>query len=280
MLARDTVQARMASEEGCSLMELCYQTIQAYDFWHLHQHHNCILQVGGSDQWGNIVAGMDLIRRKSASTAYGLTVPLVTSASGDKLGKSSGNAIWLDPTLTPSFEFYQYFLNLDDDTAARLLPQLSLDPIDQIEELVEEHVNSLGDRLAQRALAEQVTRTVHGVDALNAAVRATKAFFGGSSDELEVADVQAAAACGAMPRKQLEAGSVLGSTVLSLLSQAGVTSSNAEGKRLIKSGGLYLNNVRVIDAAHKISDGDLLDGSLCVLRTGKKKFFLLHITSD
>merc|ERR1712166_1717171 len=166
MLSRGTVQDRMAAEEGCSLMELCYQTVQAYDFWHLHQSQNCVLQVGGSDQWGNIIAGVDLIRRKSSATAYGLTVPLVTTDSGEKLGKSSGNAVWLDHSLTPSFELYQYFYNLDDHTAARLLLQLSQDPIELLEELVHQHQASLGQRLAQRVLAEQVTTMVHGAKAL------------------------------------------------------------------------------------------------------------------
>lgn len=278
MLSRGTVQDRMAAEEGCSLMELCYQTVQAYDFWHLHQSQNCVLQVGGSDQWGNIVAGIDLIRRKSSGTAFGLTVPLVTTATGEKLGKSSGNAVWLDSRLSPPYEIFQYFYNLDDTTAEELMPKLVEDPMDQIEQLLDSHRANPGARLAQTALANSVTRMVHGEAALQTAHQATSAFF--NSDTLTAEQCGAAAASGAVPSMVAPSSLVLGSTLLKLAVSSGLVSSNAEAKRLIKSGGMYLNNSRITDVSQIVSEGDLLGGSFCVLRSGKKNNFILQVEDN
>jgi len=164
MLARDSVKSRLNSEEGCSFTELAYQTLQAYDFLHLHREHGCILQLGGSDQWGNITAGIDLIRRHEGGQAWGVTMPLLTTASGEKLGKSAGNAVWLDPKLTSAYHLYQYLLNLGDGEASTLLMRLG--PVDkdfrEIEEIIDEHATDPALRLAQKSLAAWVTEMVHG----------------------------------------------------------------------------------------------------------------------
>ena len=266
MLAKEAVAARLNSEAGISYTEFSYQILQANDFRELYRRHGVTLQTGGSDQWGNLTAGIDLVRRTEGATAHALATPLVTRADGTKFGKSEGGAVWLDPALTSPYAFFQFWLNADDADARAWLPLYSERPAEEVAALVAESIDRPAGRAAQRALAEELTLLVHGADELRQAEAAGRALFG--REELSSLGAET---LGAALR---EAGSttVEGETptVAVLLQRTGLVGSLSEARRTVKEGGAYLNNQRVTDAESVPGDGDWLPGDWLVLRRGKR----------
>ncbi|MCK2216641.1 tyrosine--tRNA ligase [Actinomadura sp. ATCC 31491] len=265
MLARESVSARLAGE-GLSYTEFSYQILQANDYLELHRRHGCALQIGGSDQWGNITAGVDLIRRVEGAHVHALTGKLITKADGTKFGKTAGGAVWLDPALTSPYAFYQYWLNADDRDVVRFLKVFTFRTREEIEELEKAVADRPFAREAQRALAEDLTRLVHGEDELAAVLAASKALFGqGSLTELSASTLEGALA--EVPKAQVGA---LGASFVDLLADSGLVESKSAARRAVKEGGAYLNNVKITDEAYVPSAEDLLQGRFLVLRRGKK----------
>ncbi|MDQ2940711.1 MAG: tyrosine--tRNA ligase [Chloroflexota bacterium] len=275
MLAKESVAARLA-DEGISYTEFSYQVMQALDYLELFRRHGCMLQTGGSDQWGNLTAGVDLIRRAEGASVHALATPLLTRSDGSKYGKSEGQTIWLDPTLTSPYAFYQYFLNVEDSEVGGLLRTFSFSSHEEIEALeaqVREHPES---RNAQRALAEELTTLVHGAEECRRAVAASAALFGGAElMELEEATVSAAVA--ELPRAAVPAGGPLPS-LLDLLVATGLAESRSDARRVIGEGGAYVNNRKVTDPAAAPTQADLIHGRWLVLRRGKRRLAVAEVT--
>jgi tyrosyl-tRNA synthetase len=266
MLAKEAVSARLNSEAGISYTEFSYQILQANDFLELHRRHGVTLQTGGSDQWGNLTAGIDLVRRVEGAGVHALATPLVTKSDGTKFGKSEGGAVWLDPSLTSPYAFFQFWLNADDADARAWLPLYSERPAEEIDALIEESLERPAARTAQRALAEELTQLVHGPEQLRQAEAAGRALFG-RDDLSALAEETLGAALE-------EAGSVTVDrevpTVAALLQLTGLASSLSEARRTVKEGGAYLNNERVVDAEDVPGEDDWLAGGWLVLRRGKR----------
>ncbi|WP_432959173.1 tyrosine--tRNA ligase [Micromonospora haikouensis] len=265
MLAREVVKARL--ETGISFTEFSYQLLQSHDFYELHRRHGCQLQFGGSDQWGNITAGVDYVRRRGAGPVQAFVTPLVTKADGTKFGKTEGGAVWLDPQLTSPYAFYQFWLNADDRDVVRYLRYFSFRSRDEIEQLEKETAERPAARLAQRALAEELTTLVHGEREMAQAVAASQALFGrGSLDDLTPETLRAALT---------EAGLVHVDElpdVAGLLRESGLVPSAKEARRVIAEGGAYVNNTRITEVDARPTPADLLHGRYLVLRRGKKSF--------
>jgi len=277
MLAKESVRARLESETGMSFCEFSYQILQAYDFLHLYDSYGCSIQVGGSDQWGNITAGIDLIRKLRGKEVFGITLPLICDSAGRKFGKSEGNAVYLDASKTSYYDFYQFFMRVEDADVGHLLRVYTFLPMEEINCLEEETRRNPELRLAQKRLAREMTRMVHGESALATAEKASEVLFGADmgglcADELMqiFADV---------PSVTLPRAKVYGMKVYEVAAMAGVCSSRGEARRLIQNNGLYLNNKKVSGIEVTITDQDILDGKLIVFRTGKRNFFLLKVTS-
>ncbi|MER7459343.1 tyrosine--tRNA ligase [Micromonospora sp. NPDC126480] len=265
MLAREVVKARLDS--GISFTEFSYQLLQANDFFELHRRHGCQLQFGGSDQWGNITAGVDYIRRRGAGPVEAFTTPLVTKSDGTKFGKTEGGAIWLDPEMTSPYAFYQFWVNVDDRDVSRYLRYFSFRSREELEALEKETAERPAARAAQRALAEELTTLVHGEREMAQVVAASQALFGrGALEELTPATLRAALT---------EAGLVHVDElpdVVGLLKESGLVPSNKEARRVIAEGGAYVNNNRVTSADAVVTPEDLLHGRYLVLRRGKRAF--------
>ncbi|GAA2718568.1 tyrosine--tRNA ligase [Micromonospora olivasterospora] len=265
MLAREVVKARL--ESGISFTEFSYQLLQANDFYELHRRHGCQLQFGGSDQWGNITAGVDFVRRRGAGPVQAFVTPLVTKADGTKFGKTEGGAVWLDPELTSPYAFYQFWLNADDRDVTRYLRYFSFRSREEIEDLEKETAERPQARLAQRALAEELTSLVHGEREMAQAVVASQALFGrGSLDDLAPETLRAALTeAGLVHVAQLP-------DVAGLLKESGLVPSTKEARRVIAEGGAYVNNRRIAEVDATVGPEDLLHGRYLVLRRGKKSF--------
>ncbi|SCG69471.1 tyrosyl-tRNA synthetase [Micromonospora humi] len=265
MLAREVVKARL--ESGISYTEFSYQLLQANDFFELHRRHGCQLQYGGSDQWGNITAGVDYVRRRGAGPVQAFTTPLVTKSDGTKFGKSETGAVWLDPEMTSPYAFYQFWLNADDRDVTRYLRYFSFRSREELEELEKATAERPQARTAQRALAEELTALVHGERETAQAVAASQALFGrGALDDLAPETLRAALT---------EAGLVrVGELpdVAGLLKESGLVPSMKEARRVIAEGGAYVNNTRVTEVDATVSAVDLLHGRYLVLRRGKRSF--------
>lgn len=275
MLAKDSVQSRIESEEGISFTEFTYQILQAYDFLHLHQEHKCNLQVGGSDQWGNISAGITLVRKHAAGDVCGLTFPLIESAPGQKFGKSEGRNVWLDPQKTSPYEFYQFWIQTTDEMVIPYLgyfTNLSPAEIDHYKEIVS---TSPEDRQAQKKLAYEVTRLVHGDEEVEKSIKASEVLFGGSPEGLgdqDLMNIFANVPSRTYPREVLKEGSL---PLVQVLCETDLCKSRGQARNLIKQGGVYLNNARVDDDALILSGKDLASESMLILRAGKRKYGLL-----
>jgi tyrosyl-tRNA synthetase len=265
MLAREVVRARL--ESGISYTEFSYQLLQAHDYFELHRRHGCQLQFGGSDQWGNITAGVDYIRRRGAGPVHAFVTPLVTKSDGRKFGKSESGAVWLDPTMTSPYAFYQFWINADDRDVGQYLRYFSFRSHAEIEELDRATAERPAARLAQRALAEELTTLVHGAEEARQAVAASQALFGrGSLDELAPQTLLAALTeAGLVRLAELP-------SVAELLKEAGLVSSLNEARRAISEGGAYVNNERVSDVDATVAPQALLHGRFLVLRRGKRTF--------
>ena len=277
MLAKDSVQKRLNAEtNSMTFTEFTYQILQGYDFYHLYKKYGCSLQVGGADQWGNITAGTDLIRRlEPDAEVNGLTIPLVCDANGQKFGKSAGNAIFLNADKTSVYAFYQFFLRTLDADAIRYLRIFTFLDDARIAELAAAQRERPEAREPQRVLAEELTRAVHGEDGLRAAQRASAVLFGGSLDGLSAADLEAIAAD--IPSATLPRGQVLGQPLVDIAVAAGFLKSKSEARRLIQGGGLSLNNVKATDPAATVSPDAPVEGKAILLRQGKKNYFLLRL---
>jgi tyrosyl-tRNA synthetase len=263
MLAREVVRARL--ETGMSFTEFSYQLLQSNDFFELHRRHGCALQFGGSDQWGNITAGVDYIRRRGAGPVHAFTTPLVTKADGTKFGKTEGGAVWLDPEMTSPYAFYQFWVNTDDRDVIGYLKYFSFRSHEELVELEKAAAERPAAREAQRALASELTTLVHGAEQCAQAEAASRALFGrGALDELSAATLRAALA---------EAGTATVSAlgpVATLLKESGLVASMNEARRTIAEGGAYVNNERVTDAEAVVEPGQLLHGRYLVLRRGRR----------
>ena len=279
MMARESVRKRLEQrEQGLSFTEFSYQLLQAYDFAHLYAAEGCRLQGGGTDQWGNITAGIDLTRRLHGAQTYGLVWPLLLTADGAKFGKSAGNAVWLDPDMTSAYAYYQWWLNADDRDVVRFLRLFTYLDLDEIDELVRAHEADPSAREAHRVLAREATRIVHGDDGVAAAERATAVLFGGEPfadiDDRVLADAFAEAPTLELDRSDLQAGVGL----LALLTQGGLTRSNGEARKLVEQGAVRLNNARVTDPGRTLGPDDLASRTTLVLRVGRKRHLLARFT--
>jgi tyrosyl-tRNA synthetase len=278
LMAKESVKRRLQDEDsGLSYTEFSYALLQSYDFLELYRREGCTVQMGGSDQWGNITAGIDLVRRVEGGKAFGVVFPLVTNASGAKFGKSEAGNVWLDPELTSPFRFYQYWINVDDTDAIRYLKFFTLLDAAAIADLTAAVEAEPHKRAAQRALAEAVTRRLHGETGLSAAEQATKALFSGDIQGLgadEIADVFAD-----VPSSEIGAEALSGDTtsVIDLLLSTGLASSRGDARRSIEGGGVYVNNVRVTDVGTTVSMDDTIDGRFLLLRKGKKSYHLVAV---
>jgi tyrosyl-tRNA synthetase len=275
MIARESVKRRLTErEQGISFTEFSYQLLQAYDFAHLYDTEGCRLQIGGSDQWGNITAGIDLARRLHGGEVFGLVTPLVERSDGKKFSKSTGTAVWLDPAETSPYSYYQWFMNVPDDDVVRFLKLYTFLPLDEVAELERSLVDDPAARIAHRALAAEATRIIHGDDGVAEAERATAILFG---DEpfAELDDRTLDDAFGAAPSVALGRDLLIGGlAVVDLLVEVGAASSKGEARRLLTQGAVRINNRRIGDIEAMLGSGDTIGTATLVVRVGKKRYFL------
>ncbi len=279
MLAKDSVRARMeASEEGMSYTEFSYQLLQGYDFYRLYKQQDCVVQLGGSDQWGNITAGIDLIRKidGEGGNAFGVTMPLITTSTGQKFGKSEGNAVWLTADRTSVFDFYQFWLRSEDADVSRYLRYFTFLPLSEIETLIEQHNTTPEKRLAQKRLALEMTRLVHGVEAAQKAAGASESLYGGTVEQYDDAAIEAMATqvpVSSIERSKLDEGW----PILDAAVESGLAKSKGEARRLVQQGGLYVNNKPMNDPFAKLTAEHLATPTAIVLRSGKKNYRLVRV---
>jgi tyrosyl-tRNA synthetase len=274
MLAKDSVKSRLERDGGLSYTEFSYMLLQAWDFVHLSDSLDCRVQIGGSDQWGNITAGIELGRRLRGRELHGITCPLLTKADGTKMGKTAAGAIWLDPRRTSPYRFYQYWINLDDADAGRSLERLTELPLDEVRGLDALRSSNPAARDTQKRLAEELTRLVHGEQGLAAARQATAIFFGaeiGGLDDSMLAEIFADVPSREFPRAVLEGE---GLPLVEALEATGLAGTRSQARRTIEQGGAYVNNRRIADTAHRLTVPDLAGTSTLVLRSGKKSYAL------
>jgi tyrosyl-tRNA synthetase len=273
MLAKESVRSRLEDREhGISYTEFSYMLLQAFDFLHLFDKHACRIQGGGSDQWGNITAGIELIRKKTGGQAFGITFPLLTTSSGEKFGKSAGNAIWLDANKTSPYQFYQYWINTDDRDVERFLKLFTFLGLDQVAEIME-HPHE--QRVAQKLLAAEVTRLVHGDEALAQAEKASEVLFGGEVAGLTDKDL--AEIFTDVPSFEIDLATPV--KITDALVRAGAAKSKGEATRLLAGGGVYLNNRRVEAADAQIRREDRASETMLILRVGKKSYYLGRVST-
>ncbi|KAJ2000798.1 tyrosyl-tRNA synthetase [Coemansia thaxteri] len=304
MMARDSVKSRLQSVQGISFTEFSYQLLQAYDFWYLYHHHGCRVQLGGSDQWGNITAGTDLIHRmplehsqsvagannaekagasrEANDKAFGITIPLLTTASGEKFGKSAGNAIWLDERKTSAFDIYQFFVKTADADVERFLKLFTLLPLPHISQVLTAHKKAPEQFSAQKLLAAEVTELIHGVAGLQRALCATEVLFGGSLSSIKSFSAQDFAEAFALDQRMVSvpAAAVEGKSISDIAVLIGSCKSKSEAARLVNGGGLYWNNRPVADSrwVPLASRGDFVgQGTIGIMRTGKTNYRLLRL---
>ncbi|KIL66226.1 hypothetical protein M378DRAFT_23477 [Amanita muscaria Koide BX008] len=283
MISRDSVKARLNSQQGISFTEFTYQLLQAYDFCHLYKNHSCSIQIGGSDQWGNIVAGLELIGRleghsvaEQDTPAFGITTPLLTTATGEKFGKSAGNAVWLNSNLTSVFDLYQYFIKVADEDVEKYLKLFTLLPLPDIHDIIATHDTQPEKRIAQRRLAAEVVELIHTREGLQHAETMTKLLFDFDYSNLRAHDVIKALSND--PRLiSIDELEILQTPLPKLVAKYGLVASNSAAKTLVNARGLYLNNSTVLDANFTIGRQNLIDGRLAILRAGKDKVLVLAV---
>ncbi|UUY69184.1 tyrosine--tRNA ligase [Staphylococcus warneri] len=270
MLGKDSIQTRL--EHGISYTEFTYTILQAIDFGHLNRELNCKIQVGGSDQWGNITSGIELMRRMYGQTeAYGLTIPLVTKSDGKKFGKSESGAVWLDADKTSPYEFYQFWINQSDEDVIKFLKYftfLSKEEINQLEQSKEEAPHK---REAQKALAENVTRFIHGEDALNDAIRISQALFSGDLKSLSAKELKEGFKD--VPQVELSKNT---NNIIDALIETGIGSSKRQAREDVNNGAIYINGERQQDVNYELTDEDKIEGAFTIIRRGKKKYFMVN----
>ena len=282
MMAKDSVKNRLTGEsaDGMSFTEFTYQLVQGYDFLHLYQNNTCTLQMGGSDQWGNITTGTEMIRRKVGGKGYALTCPLITKSDGSKFGKSEGGNVWLDPNRTSPYKFYQYWLNTSDEDAEKYIKIFTFLGKEEIEELVSLHQEAKHQRALQKKLAEEVTITVHGKDALEKAIKASNILFGKSTDsdlkELDEAtflDVFEGVPQGDIDKNEIDTGLDM---IGALADKTGFLKSNGEARRALKENSISVNKIKVSESFIITSDS-LISKKYVLLQRGKKNYFIIRV---
>jgi tyrosyl-tRNA synthetase len=276
MVAKESVRARMEDREvGISYTEFSYMLLQAFDFMVLNRDHNCELQIGGSDQWGNITAGIELTRKKLGNHVFGLTLPLITNADGSKFGKTVAGAIWLDPKRTSVYKFYQFWINTDDRDVIRYLKYFTFLSKAEIESLEKQHVENPGARVAHKALAKAATDLIHGDNATQEAIRASEILFGGNLNG--IAESTFNEIVGEVPTKEIEKSKLDGAGIplVDLVIHAGLCPSKGQARKDIEGGGVNINNVREASAARAVTSTDLLFGKHVLLRKGKKNYVVV-----
>lgn len=273
MLSKDIVARRLASDEGISYTEFSYQILQANDFLELHRRYGATLETGGNDQWGNMIGGVDLIRKVDGASTHVLTTPIITKSDGTKFGKSEGGAIWLDPQMMSPYDFYQFWLRVEDADVVKFLKIFTFLDRNTIDELETELAERPHARVAQKTLAAEVTRLVHGEDELRRVLAATEALWGGG-DLHEIDEVTLSSATADLPRTQLGLGSA---TIVDALVASGLEKGRAAARRTVASGGAYLNNVKVEDEDAPITSADLLAGSRVLIRKGRRNLAIVEL---
>lgn len=269
MMSKESVKKRI--ETGISYTEFAYQIMQGYDFYELNDKHNVTLQIGGSDQWGNMTAGTELLRRKADKTGHVMTVPLITDSTGKKFGKSEGNAVWLDADKTSPYEMYQFWLNVMDDDAVRFLKIFTFLSLDEIAEIEEKFDAERHERLAQKILAKEVVTLVHGEEAYHQALNITEQLFAGNIKNLSAKELKQGLSN--VPNYAVHATD--DRNIVELLVASGVVNSKRQAREDVQNGAIYVNGERVQDLDYNLSDSDKIDGELTVIRRGKKKYFVL-----
>ena len=269
MMSKESVKKRI--ETGISYTEFAYQIMQGYDFYVLNQEYNVTLQIGGSDQWGNMTAGTELMRRKADKTGHVMTVPLITDATGKKFGKSEGNAVWLNADKTSPYEMYQFWMNEMDADAVRFLKIFTFLSLDEIEEIRKQFEAAPHERLAQKILAREVVTLVHGEEAYKEALNITEQLFAGNIKNLSVKELKQGLR--GVPNYQVQAEDNL--NIVELLVTAGVVNSKRQAREDVQNGAIYVNGERIQDLDYVLSDSDKLENELTVIRRGKKKYFVL-----
>lgn len=269
MMSKESVKKRI--ETGISYTEFAYQIMQGYDFFELNRQYGVTLQIGGSDQWGNMTAGTELLRRKADKTAHVITVPLITDATGKKFGKSEGNAVWLNADKTSPYEMYQFWMNVMDADAVRFLKIFTLLPLDEIEEIGKQFEAAPHERLAQKILAREVVTLVHGEKAYKEALNITEQLFAGNIKNLSVKELKQGLR--GVPNYQVKADDNL--NIVELLVTAGVVNSKRQAREDVQNGAIYVNGERIQSLDYTLTDADKLENELTVIRRGKKKYFVL-----
>ncbi|HFR3769831.1 TPA: tyrosine--tRNA ligase [Streptococcus suis] len=269
MMSKDSVKKRI--ETGISYTEFAYQIMQGYDFYELNDKHNVTLQIGGSDQWGNMTAGTELLRRKADKSGHVMTVPLITDSTGKKFGKSEGNAVWLDADKTSPYEMYQFWLNVMDDDAVRFLKIFTFLSLDEIAEIEEKFDAARHERLAQKILAKEVVTLVHGEKAYQQALNITEQLFAGNIKNLSAKELKQGLSN--VPNYAVQTEDNL--NIVELLVTSGIVNSKRQAREDVQNGAIYVNGERVQDLDYTLSDSDKIDGELTVIRRGKKKYSVL-----
>jgi tyrosyl-tRNA synthetase len=281
MMAKDSVKRRLEGDSGLSFTEFCYQLIQGYDFYYLWKHHNCLVQMGGSDQWGNIVTGTELIRRKDGGTAFAVTTNLIKKADGTKFGKTESGAVWLDAAKTSPYKFYQFWLNASDDDTKKWIRIFTLKSREEIESLEAEHDTAPHLRILQKALAEDITIRTHSVEALETAIKTSEFLFGNGSleffktlNETQVLEIFEGIPQFEISKSELEQG-IDAATLLA--EKSSVFASKGEAKKLIQGGGVSVNKEKVGDAQVVFNTQNLLNDRFIIVQKGKKNYYLLIV---
>jgi tyrosyl-tRNA synthetase len=280
MMAKDSVRSRLEREDGISYTEFSYMLLQAYDYHHLFTAQGCVLQTGGSDQWGNILAGVELIRRVEGARVHGLVYPLITRADGSKFGKTAdGDSVWLDPEQTSPYRFYQFWLNTDDGDVINYLKYFTWLDRATIADLENALFERPHERAAQRRLAQEVTGMIHGETAVAKAERASQVLFGGDLEGLDAADI--ADIFADVPSSEVTKAAFEGEgmSLVDLLANTGLASSKGDARRAIQGGGIYLNNRRVEASDNGVTVADCIDGRFLILRKGRKRYHLVRLQS-
>ncbi len=276
MIAKDSVRSRMEDREsGLSFTEFTYMLLQGFDFCHLRRTLDCELQIGATDQWGNITVGTELTRKKLGQTVWGLVFPLLTKADGSKYGKTATGTVWLDPKKTSPYRFYQFFVNSDDADVVNLLKTLTFLPAEEIAALAQEVQTNPGARQAQKTLAREMTKLVHGESRLAGAIKASEVLFGGAIEGLSAGDFEDVVAEAPVKQVQKSVLEGTGAPLVELLVQSGLAPSKGQARKDIEGGGAYLNNVRVGDIQRTATVADLLFGRYLLLRRGKRNYAVL-----
>jgi len=278
MMSKDSVRKRIEGETGISYTEFAYQLMQGYDFYWLYQNKNCKLQMGGSDQWGNITTGTELIRRKAGGEGFAFTCPLITKADGGKFGKTEKGNVWLDPEKTSPYQFYQFWLNAADADAEKWIKIFTLIPLDEISVLINDHQKDPGLRLLQKKLAFAVTSFVHGVDEAEKAIQTTEQLFG-KKEEMNLNDMTEEDLLGSMEGVPVHVVSKdlieQGIDIVSLLADTGIFPSKSEARKMVQGGGVSVNRQKIADINHNIDKASIIAKNYIIIQKGKKNYYLI-----